>query len=70
MSPSLPKNGENLDAEKAEAWDDCRHVSIRMEAFDDVWSKIKSTIKVCPFDPFLSWCCNFCSSVFSAPFGC
>ncbi|PNT07287.1 hypothetical protein POPTR_013G077200v4 [Populus trichocarpa] len=45
LSPSLPKNGENLDAEKAEAWDDCRHVSIRMEAFDDVWSKIKSTIK-------------------------
>lgn len=45
LSPSLPKNGENLDAEKAEAWDDCRHVNIRMEAFDDVWSKIKSTIK-------------------------
>ncbi|KAJ6693685.1 hypothetical protein OIU85_004460 [Salix viminalis] len=45
LSPSLPKNGENLDAEKAEAWDDYRHVNIRMEAFDDVWSKIKSTIK-------------------------
>ncbi|CAK7333699.1 unnamed protein product [Dovyalis caffra] len=45
LSPSLTKNGESLDAEKAEACDDHRHVSMKMEAFKAVWSKIKSTIE-------------------------
>ncbi|KAK6243731.1 hypothetical protein QUC31_010140 [Theobroma cacao] len=40
LSPELPKNSENLEDEMEE-----EKMSLRMEAFEFVWSKIESTIK-------------------------
>lgn len=54
LSPLLPKNGESLEADRGEECDDYRHMNMRMEAFEAVWSKIDTTIKVCPSDTFLS----------------
>ncbi|XP_022747744.1 origin of replication complex subunit 3 isoform X2 [Durio zibethinus] len=40
LSPALPKNSENPEDEKED-----ENMNLRMEAFEFVWSKIKSTIK-------------------------
>ena len=41
LSPALAKNSENPEDEKED-----ENMNLRMEAFQFVWSKIESTIKV------------------------
>lgn len=46
LSPSISNNLEKSDSESAEDFDDDHYFNLRMEAFEIVWNKIESTIKV------------------------
>lgn len=47
FSPSKLKNVEKPDVEIAKEGDDEGYGNLCMDAFEVVWSKIESTIKVC-----------------------
>lgn len=53
LSPSSPRKRVKSEAERAEEWDELRYEHLRMEAFELVWSRIDSTIKVFLFVLYL-----------------
>jgi origin recognition complex subunit 3 len=53
LSPSSPKKTDKSEAERAEEWDERRYEHLRMEAFELVWPRIDSTIKVFLLVPYL-----------------
>lgn len=53
LSPISAKTAEKMEIGTGEERDDHHYEHLRMEAFNFVWSKIESTIKVC-----LSWSHN------------